>query len=113
MLLGVLTSAPTAQVAASSNHPATGLPAIRGQARVGATLRASLSSLDDADGLSGATFAYQWLADDAEIRDATNSTYGLNADDEGKTIKVRVIFTDDAGNEETLTSVATSAVAPR
>ena len=108
-----LTSAPTAQVAASSNHPATGLPAIRGQARVGATLRASLSALDDADGLSGATFTYQWLADDAEIRDATDSTYGLDADDAGKTIRVRVIFTDGAGNEETLTSTATSVVVPR
>ena len=108
-----LTSAPTAQVVPTSNNPATGLPTIRGQIRVGATLRASLSAIDDADGLSGATFTYQWLADDAEIRDATNSTYGLNADDEGKTIKVRVIFTDAAGNEETLTSVATSAVAPR
>ena len=108
-----LTSAPTAQVTRSSNHPATGTPTIRGQIRVGATLRASLSAIDDADGLSGATFTYQWLADDAEIRDATDSTYGLNAEDEGKTIKVRVIFTDGAGNEETLTSVATSAVAPR
>ena len=108
-----LTSAPTAQVASSSNNPATGPPTIRGQARVGATLRASLSALDDADGLSGATFAYQWLADDAEIRDATDSTYVLDADDEGKTIRVRVSFTDAAGNEETLTSVATSAVAPR
>ena len=108
-----LTSAPTAQVATSSNHPATGLPAIRGQARVGATLRASLSALDDADGLSGATFTYQWLADDAEIRDATDSTYGLDADDAGKTIRVRVIFTDGAGNEETLTSTATSVVVPR
>ncbi len=108
-----LTSAPTAQVVPTSNNPATGLPAIRGQARVGATLRVSMSSLDDADGLSGATFSYQWLADDAEIRDATDSTYGLNAEDEGKTIRVRVSFTDAAGNEETLTSVATSAVAPR
>ena len=108
-----LTSAPTAQVAASSNHPATGPPTIRGQARVGATLRASLSALDDADGLSGATFTYQWLADDAEIRDATDSTYGLDADDAGKTIRVRVIFTDGAGNEETLTSTATSVVVPR
>ena len=108
-----LTSAPTAQVVPTSNNPATGLPTIRGQIRVGATLRASLSAIDDADGLSGATFTYQWLADDAENRDATDSTYGLNADDEGKTIKVRVIFTDAAGNEETLTSVATSAVAPR
>ena len=108
-----LTSAPTAQVTRSSNHPATGLPVIRGQVRVGATLRASLSILDDPDGLSGATFTYQWLADDAEIRDATDSTYVLDTNDEGKTIRVRVSFTDAAGNEETLTSVATSAVAPR
>ena len=108
-----LTSAPTAQVVPTSNNPATGLPVIRGQVRVGATLRASLSILDDPDGLSGATFTYQWLADDAEIRDATDSTYVLDTNDEGKTIKVRVSFTDAAGSEETLTSVATSVVAPR
>ncbi len=107
-----LTSAPTAQVASTSNHPATGLPAIRGQARVGATLRVSLSSLDDADGLSGTIFSYQWLADDADTQDATNSTYVLDPDDEGKAIRVRVIFTDDAGNEETLTSAPTAQVVP-
>ena len=108
-----LTSAPTARVASSSNNPATGLPTIRGQVRVGATLRVSLSALDDADGLSGATFTYQWLADDEEIQDATDSTYVLDADDEGKAIRVTVSFTDDAGNEETLTSKATTAVEPR
>ena len=32
-------------------------------------------------------------------------------DDEGKAITVRVSFTDDRGNEETLTSAATEAVA--
>ena len=32
------------------------------------------------------------------------------ADDEGQTIKVRVVVTDDAGNETTLTSAATEAV---
>ena len=80
---------------------------------MGATLRASLSALDDADGLSGATFTYQWLADDEEIQDAMDSTYALDADNEGQTIKVRVSFTDDAGNEETLTSRATTAVEPR
>ncbi len=108
-----LTSAPTAQVVPTSNNPAMGLPTIKGQSRVGATLRASLSALDDPDGLSGATFTYQWLADDAEIRDATDSTYVLDTNDEGKTIRVRVSFTDAAGNEETLTSVATSVVERR
>ena len=31
----------------------------------------------------------------------------------GKSIRVRVNFTDDAGNDETLTSAATAAVSPR
>ena len=35
----------------------------------------------------------------------------MAAADEGKVIKVRVSFTDDAGNQETLTSAATDAVA--
>ena len=38
-------------------------------------------------------------------------TYTLADRDEGKVIKVQVSFTDDAGNEETLTSAATDAVA--
>ena len=38
-------------------------------------------------------------------------TYTLAGADEGKAIKVRVFFTDDAGNGETLTSAATDAVA--
>ena len=95
------------------NNPATGAPSIRGEARVGETLRVSLAALDDADGLSGATFTYQWLADDADIQNATDSTYILDAEDEGKTVKVRVSFTDDAGNEETMTSATTTAVAAR
>ena len=51
-----------------------------------------------------------WLADDAEIEDATGSTYILADVDEGKAIKVRVSFTDDGGHRETLTSAATAAV---
>ena len=38
-------------------------------------------------------------------------TYTLADTDEGKAIKVEVSFTDDADNEETLTSAATDAVA--
>ena len=79
---------------------------------MGATLRASLSAVDDADGLSGATFTYQWLADDEEIQDATDSTCVLDADNEGQTIRVRVSFTDDAGNEETLTSAPAATAVP-
>ena len=112
-----LTSSATATVAAAPNSPATGAPIISGTAEVGKTLTADTSDIADADGLSGATFTYQWIANDGsadtDIQDATDSTYTLVADDEGKTVKVRVSFTDNAGNVETLTSTATNSVAAR
>ena len=92
------------------NSAATGAPTINGTAQVGEILTASTSDIADADGLANATFTYQWLADDADISDATGSSYTLVAADEGKVIKVTVSFTDDAGNAETLTSAATTAV---
>ena len=108
-----LTSAATDAVSAApaSNTPATGAPTVSGTAQVGETLTAGTSGIVDADGLTNATFNYQWLADDADIAGATGSTYTLVEADEGKTVKVRVSFTDDGGNDETLTSAATDAVA--
>ena len=78
---------------------------------MGETLTADVSDIDDADGRDNATFSYQWQANDSDIPGATDSTYTLVADDVGKTVKVKVSFTDDAGNPETLTSGATDAVA--
>ena len=104
-----LTSAAMAAVAAA-NSPATGAPTISGTAQAGGTLTADTSGISDTDGLTGAVFAYQWLADDATIGGATASTYTVLSGDVGKAIKVRVTFTDDAGNSESLTSVATAAV---
>ena len=106
-----LTSAVTVAVAAIPNSAATGAPTISGTAQVGQMLTASTSGISDSNGLINATFTYQWLADDTDITDATGSTYTLAAADEGKTIKVRVSFTDDSGHQETLTSAATVAVA--
>ena len=105
------TSAATAAVAARANTPATGAPAIAGTAQVDETLTADTSGIADQDGLTNATFTYQWVADDTDIDGASNSTYTLVAADEGKTIKVKVSFTDDAGNQESVTSAATAAVA--
>ena len=93
------------------NSAATGAPTINGTAQVGETLTASTSGISDADGLTNASFTYQWLADDTDISSATSSSYTLVAADQGKVIKVTVSFTDDAGNAETLTSAATTAVA--
>ena len=96
-----------------ANTPATGAPTISGTVRVGETLTAETSAIADADGMSGAVFIYQWLADDADIAGATSDTYTLVDADLEKAVKVRVIFTDNADNEETLTSEATAAVEPR
>ena len=95
----------------AANSPATGAPTITGTVQMGETLTANTSGIADADGISNVQYEYQWLADDAEIAGATNSTYTLADNDEGIAIKVEVTFTDDAGNGETLTSAATDAVA--
>ena len=100
-----------ADPATASNTPATGAPTITGKAQVGETLTAGITGIADADGLSGVAYNYQWLADDTEIDGATGSTYTVQSSDAGKPIKVQVTFTDDAGNDETLTSPATDAVA--
>ena len=106
-----LTSAATYAVSAKPNSPATGAPTISGTAQVGETLTADTSRIADADGLSNVQYEHQWLADDAAIAGATGFTYTPVAADEGKVIKVQVSFTDDEGNEESLTSGATAAVA--
>ena len=109
-----LTSAVTGAVAAAPpppNTPATGAPTITGTAEVGETLTADTTGIADADGLGNAAFAYQWLAAADEINGATAATYSLADDDAGKAITVRVSFTDDAGNDEQLTSAATGEVA--
>ena len=106
-----LTSAPTAAVVVAVNSPATGAPTIGGTAEVDETLTASTAAIADEDGLTSVSYKYQWLADDADIPEATAATYTLVDDDEGKTIKVRVSFTDDADHDETLTSAPTAAVA--
>ena len=101
----------TGVTAQSANTPATGAPTVSGTAQVGETLKADTTGVADEDGLENVSFSYRWLADDAEISGATGSTYTLADGDEGKAIMVQVSFTDDAGNDERLTSWATDAVA--
>ena len=97
-----------------SNTPATGAPTITGTAQVGQTLTADTSGISDADGLDNVSYSYQWISNDGttdtDIDGATSSTYEVQSSDNGKVIKVRVTFTDDAGSDESLTSAGTSAV---
>ena len=92
------------------NSQATGAPTIDGVAEVGQVLSADVTGIDD----DNAEFSYQWLRSDGgdytDIEDATGSTYTLVAADQGKTIKVKVSFTDDEGNPESLTSDPTGEV---
>ena len=95
------------------NDPATGAPTITGTAQVGQTLTAVTTGILDEDGLTSATYTYQWIranGSEVDITGANSSTYTLDAADLGKTIKVTVSFTDDGGNTETLTSAATATV---
>ena len=112
-----LTSASVGTVAAAPpvNSRATGALTISGTAQVGQMLTADTSGITDSDGLTNVVYEYQWLADFgglvAEISGATGSTYTLQATDEGAMIKVKVSFSDDADNPESLTSTATAVVA--
>ena len=86
--------------------------------RVGETLTASTTGIDDPDGLTSPTFTYRWMRVDRDgVSNPTNigtnaPTYTLIPADEGKRIKLRVEFRDDGGNAETRTSDAFAASGP-
>ena len=100
-----LTSVATEGVAAPPNREATGQPTISGTPQVGETLTADTSAIADEDGLTNVSYSYQWIAG------ATGSSYTLTSSEQGQIVQVRVTFTDDADNAESLTSVATETVA--
>ena len=118
---GPLTSAATVAVKAA-NNPATGAPTISGRAQVGQMLAASTADITDADGKTkaengdpGYAYAYQWVrvgsGAESDIAGATSETYTAAAADEGKSLKVKVSFVDDADNPEgPLSSEATATV---
>ena len=97
---------------------ATGVPRIRGTPQVGQTLEARKGNIADADGLPTTTFPLgynlQWVrvegTIETDIMGETGSTYSPTSSDVDDEIKVKVSFTDGAGNAETLTSDATAAV---
>ena len=102
---GTTTQTYTITMTRAANSDATGAPAITGVPQVGKTLTAGTSAIMDADGLPG-SFTYQWVRVDSDgTSNETNiglnsSTYAPAAADVGKKIKVKVSFTDDAGNPE-------------
>ena len=102
----------TTSMGQRANSPATGGPGITGTVQAGETLTATTDGIEDEDGLTGTVFAYQWVRSDTDIEGAASSNYTVTGDDEGKPIQVRVTFTDDAGNADSLTSYAVLSVPP-
>ena len=102
----------TTSMGQRANSPATGGPGITGTVQAGETLTATTDGIEDEDGLTGAVFAYQWVRSGTDIEGAASSNYTVTGADEGKPIQVRVTFTDDAGNAESLTSYAKLSAPP-
>ena len=93
-----------------------GQPAISGEAQVNEALTADITGITDGDGLTMATYTYQWVRVDGatgtDITDATSQTYTLAEGDRGKRIRVEVSFSDDRGQSAELSSRATQPVRP-
>ena len=79
---------------------------ITGNKEVGSTLRIQIETNDnDGNGtlLTGGD-SYQWYSNDNMITSATNSSYKVSSNDQGKKIKVKVNYTDGDGFSESIFS---------
>ena len=98
-----------------SNVAATGDPLIQGTLEEGLFARADTSNVRDDNGLTQVSYRYEWIRVDGgaetTVPGVNGSTYPIAAADVGKTLKVRVTFTDDQGNRESRTSSPSAAVA--
>ena len=101
----------TAVVPARLNNEATGDVTITGTAELRNRLTGAVANVVDAeDGVTGASYRYQWLRDGQPIAGETDLMYDITLADIGHTFQFRVEFTDDIGFEETLLSEETAAI---
>ena len=96
---------------AQSNRLPTGTVTLSGTARQGEELQATVTDLDDRDGIANGPLSYQWLRDGAEIAGANKAVHLLTQRDVDAEISVRISFVDKKGTVENLTSASTSPVA--
>ncbi len=86
----------------------TALPGVTGTAKVGSKLTASPGAWN----VSGASYAYQWLANGAPISAATGSSLTLTQALKGKQLSVRVTASAPGYPATSAVSPATTAVQP-
>jgi type III secretion system FlhB-like substrate exporter len=84
------------------------------EAKVGVALTVEKTA-DDADGNGTGGFSYQWYVDDAgtktDIAGATSASFTPTSAQEGKTIGVRITYTDAENRTESVEETFTTAVA--
>ena len=98
--LEILTSTPTPNVILERNVP--GAVSIQGVPTVDETLTASIS---DANGISTSMPSYTWFAGGVEIAGESGATYVARLADVMANITVQATYTDDAGFDESVTSM--------
>ncbi|WP_313409447.1 DUF4347 domain-containing protein [Stutzerimonas kunmingensis] len=116
---GGFAEAPVSNVLAVPTLDVTGIATISGSLAPG---QAVVATLQDGNGLSGATPTYTWYRGDTAGAKTTEvggnfSAYTLTNDDGGKFITVKISYTDDEGTVEVVsdttdTPIALGAVAP-
>ena len=95
---------PTANITGTANHG--GIAAISGTAATGAVLQAAIH---DSDGVQG-NISYQWMVAGEEIPGATGASYAITPENSGKSITVRITYTDHTGKVESVISPPTAVV---
>ena len=95
---------PTANISGTANHG--GIAAISGTAATGAVLQAAIH---DSDGVQG-NISYQWMVAGKEIPGATGASYAITPENSGKSITVRITYTDNTGKVESVISPPTAVV---
>ncbi len=104
---GGISTYAVALTVAAVNDPPTGTLTISGSARLDEAMVAQ-PALTDVEGLG--TFSFQWLLSGVAITGASAASYTAVEADIGLSLSVRVSYTDGAGNAESITTTATTAV---
>ena len=100
------------EIAAQSSDTGDATYSISGTNAAGSTLTASVS-IDDPDG-NGSVTSYTWESSSdgstgwTTISSGTESTYTLTSDEEGKSIRVTVAYTDGSSTSESVTASSVS-----
>ncbi len=104
-------ASPSSATVLNTNDPPAGDLVIEGKLEQGSALSMTLpQGLSDADGMSQADILRQWLVNGSLLDSATSDTLYLSQDLVDQKISARLIYTDDLGTTETLTSQVSAPV---